>query len=66
MKAVDFEAARKPAEIADVLVAETLADPGAVEVGHAGGLRWTVGLAAGARRRRPARPRPRPATRSSW
>jgi NAD(P)-dependent dehydrogenase (short-subunit alcohol dehydrogenase family) len=46
VKAVDFEATRKPAEIADVLVAETLADPGAVEVGHAGGLRWTVGLAA--------------------
>src|SRR5262249_14456178 len=44
VKAVDFESARKPAEIADVLVAETLADPGAVEVGHGGGLRWTVGL----------------------
>ena len=44
VKAVDFEATRKPAEVADVLVAETLADPGAVEVGHAGGLRWTAGL----------------------
>ncbi len=45
VKAVDFESTRAPAEIADVLVAETLADPGAVEIGYAGGLRWTVGLA---------------------
>jgi NAD(P)-dependent dehydrogenase (short-subunit alcohol dehydrogenase family) len=45
VKAVDFEAASTAAEIAEELVAETLGDPGAVEVGHAGGLRWTVGLA---------------------
>jgi acyl transferase domain-containing protein/acyl carrier protein len=45
VKVVDFPASRKTAALADVLVQETLRDPGAVEVGHAGGLRWTVGLA---------------------
>jgi hypothetical protein len=30
--------------LADVLVEETLRDPGAVEIGHADGLRWSVGL----------------------
>ncbi|HUO15262.1 MAG TPA: SDR family oxidoreductase [Verrucomicrobiae bacterium] len=44
VKAVDFEAERKPSEVADVLVEETLRDPGAIEVGHKEGLRWTVGL----------------------
>jgi NAD(P)-dependent dehydrogenase (short-subunit alcohol dehydrogenase family) len=46
VKAVDVAAAAEPAAVADVLVAETLTDPGTVEVGHADGLRWTVGLVA--------------------
>ncbi len=44
VKAVDFEADRKPSEIADILIAETLRDPGAVEIGYKDGLRWTVAL----------------------
>ena len=44
VKAVDFEAERKPAEVAELLVEETLRDPGAIEIGYKGGLRWTVGL----------------------
>ncbi len=44
VKAVDFESGRDPAEIADALIAETLSDPGAVEIGYKNGLRWTVGL----------------------
>ncbi len=44
VKAVDFEAVRKPSEIADILIAETLRDPGAVEIGYKDGLRWTVAL----------------------
>jgi hypothetical protein len=44
VKAVDFEAGRKPAEVAELLVAETLRDPGAVEIGYKTGLRWTIGL----------------------
>jgi NAD(P)-dependent dehydrogenase (short-subunit alcohol dehydrogenase family) len=44
VKAVDFEAERKPSEVADILVQETLRDPGAVEIGYKEGLRWTVGL----------------------
>ncbi len=44
VKAVDFEAQRQPSEVADTLIAETLRDPGAVEVGYKNGLRWTVGL----------------------
>jgi acyl transferase domain-containing protein/NAD(P)-dependent dehydrogenase (short-subunit alcohol dehydrogenase family) len=44
VKAVDFEAERKPAEIADLLIKETLRDPGAVEIGHRQELRWTVAL----------------------
>jgi acyl transferase domain-containing protein/acyl carrier protein/NAD(P)-dependent dehydrogenase (short-subunit alcohol dehydrogenase family) len=43
-KAVDFETGSDPAEIADALIAETLNDPGAVEIGYENGLRWTVGL----------------------
>jgi len=43
-KAVDFEAERKASEIADILIEETLRDPGAVEIGYKDGLRWTVGL----------------------
>src|SRR5208337_764422 len=44
VKTVDFEAERKPSEIADILIAETLRDPGAVEIGYKNRLRWTVGL----------------------
>jgi acyl transferase domain-containing protein/NAD(P)-dependent dehydrogenase (short-subunit alcohol dehydrogenase family) len=44
VKAVDFESDRDPNEIADLLIAETLSDSGAVEIGHKNGLRWTVAL----------------------
>jgi NAD(P)-dependent dehydrogenase (short-subunit alcohol dehydrogenase family) len=44
VKAVDFAPSRKTAALADVLIAETLRDPGAVEIGAEGELRWTVGL----------------------
>ncbi|MGO9928078.1 MAG: SDR family NAD(P)-dependent oxidoreductase [Mycobacterium sp.] len=45
VKAVDFPASRKTSALADVLIDETLRDPGCVEVGHADGRRWGVGLA---------------------
>jgi malonyl CoA-acyl carrier protein transacylase len=44
VKAVDFPVDRRTAALADVLIEETLKDPGAVEIGHADELRWTVGL----------------------
>jgi acyl transferase domain-containing protein/NAD(P)-dependent dehydrogenase (short-subunit alcohol dehydrogenase family) len=44
VKAVDFARGRGTAALADRLLAETLRDPGAVEVGTAGGRRWSVGL----------------------
>ena len=44
VKAVDFEAGRKPFDIAVLLIEEALRDPGAVEIGYKNGLRWTVGL----------------------
>jgi acyl transferase domain-containing protein/NAD(P)-dependent dehydrogenase (short-subunit alcohol dehydrogenase family)/acyl carrier protein len=44
VKAVDFEVERKPSDVADILIEETLRDPGAVEIGYKQGLRWTVGL----------------------
>ncbi len=44
VKAVDFEAERRRSEVADILIEETLRDPGAVEIGYKDGLRWTVGL----------------------
>jgi acyl transferase domain-containing protein/NAD(P)-dependent dehydrogenase (short-subunit alcohol dehydrogenase family)/acyl carrier protein len=44
VKAVDFEAGLNSSEIARLLIEETLHDPGAVEIGHKGGLRWTIGL----------------------
>ena len=44
VKAVDFEVSRKTAEPADALIAETLYDPGVVEVGYKDGLRYTVTL----------------------
>jgi malonyl CoA-acyl carrier protein transacylase len=45
VKVVDFEATRKTAEPAEALIAETLADPGVVEVGYRDGLRYSVTLA---------------------
>jgi acyl transferase domain-containing protein len=44
VKAVDFEAERKPSELAEILIEETLRDPGAIEIGYKDGQRWTVGL----------------------
>jgi NAD(P)-dependent dehydrogenase (short-subunit alcohol dehydrogenase family)/acyl carrier protein len=44
VKAVDFAPSRKTAALADVLIEETLRDPGCVEVGHADDARWTIGL----------------------
>ncbi|HEY6936856.1 MAG TPA: SDR family NAD(P)-dependent oxidoreductase, partial [Terriglobales bacterium] len=44
VKAVDFEPERKAEEVAELLIQETLTDPGAVEIGYKQGLRWTVGL----------------------
>jgi acyl transferase domain-containing protein/NAD(P)-dependent dehydrogenase (short-subunit alcohol dehydrogenase family)/acyl carrier protein len=44
VKAVDFEDSRKTAAIADLLLDETLRDPGVVEVGYKEGLRWTISL----------------------
>src|SRR5262249_47953829 len=42
VKAVDFEIGRKTTEPAEALIAETLSDPGVVEVGYHDGLRYTV------------------------
>ena len=44
IKAIDFEVKRDAAEIAQLLIDETLRDPGTVEIGYTGDLRWTVGL----------------------
>ena len=44
VKVVDFEAGRKTAGPAETLIAETLKDPGAVEIGTAGNRRWTVSV----------------------
>jgi NAD(P)-dependent dehydrogenase (short-subunit alcohol dehydrogenase family) len=48
VKAVDFapsrKPGRKPAALAELLVEETLSDPGCVEVGHPDGRRWGVAL----------------------
>ncbi len=44
VKAVDFPASRKTAALADTLIAEALADPGCVEIGHLDDHRWGVGL----------------------
>ena len=47
VKAIDFPASRKTAALAEMLVEETLLDPGAVEIGRTeDGRRWSVGLAA--------------------
>jgi NAD(P)-dependent dehydrogenase (short-subunit alcohol dehydrogenase family) len=44
VKAVDFEAECKAPVIAELLIEETLRDPGAIEIGYKTGLRWTIGL----------------------
>jgi malonyl CoA-acyl carrier protein transacylase len=44
VKVVDFAPGVPPVDVADVLVAETLVDPGVVEVGYHDDLRWTIGL----------------------
>ncbi|HEY7912307.1 MAG TPA: SDR family oxidoreductase, partial [Blastocatellia bacterium] len=44
VKAVDFEPRRNCSEIADLLIEETLCDPGAIEIGYKDGSRWTIGL----------------------
>lgn len=44
VKAIDFSAESRTAEVAEQLIEETLRDPGAVEIGYKTGLRWTVGL----------------------
>ena len=44
VKVVDFEAERNVSEVADILIEETLHDPGAVEIGYRDGLRWTISL----------------------
>ena len=44
VKAVDFELNLDASKLAEILIGETLSDPGAVEVGYKHGARWTVGL----------------------
>jgi acyl transferase domain-containing protein/acyl carrier protein len=44
VKTVDFTTDRTTADLADLLIDETLTDPGCVEVGYSAGLRWGVGL----------------------
>ncbi|MDJ0868430.1 MAG: SDR family NAD(P)-dependent oxidoreductase, partial [Myxococcota bacterium] len=44
VKAVDFPATRRTAELADALIEETLCDPGAVEIGRVEGRRLGVAL----------------------
>jgi hypothetical protein len=48
VKVVDFARGVEPGAVASLLVAETLGDPGAVEVGYSGDHRVTVGLATAA------------------
>ncbi len=45
VKAVDLPQSRKTAAVADLLIEETLRDPGTVEVGREGDLRWGIVLA---------------------
>jgi acyl transferase domain-containing protein/acyl carrier protein/NAD(P)-dependent dehydrogenase (short-subunit alcohol dehydrogenase family) len=44
VKAIDFDPSRKTSAFSDVLIGETLSDPGAVEIGYHQGQRWTIGL----------------------
>jgi malonyl CoA-acyl carrier protein transacylase len=43
-KVIDLEPSRKTTALADLLIEETLYDPGIVEVGYQNDLRWTLGL----------------------
>ena len=43
-KTIDFEVSCQPADVAGILLEETLRDPGAVEIGYKDGQRWTIGL----------------------
>ncbi len=45
VKVADFEMSAKAADVAEALLEETLADPGIVEAGRRGGLRFTISLA---------------------
>ena len=44
VKAIDFDMGRKGVDTAELLIAETLGDPGVVEVGYHEGLRYTITL----------------------
>jgi acyl transferase domain-containing protein/NAD(P)-dependent dehydrogenase (short-subunit alcohol dehydrogenase family)/acyl carrier protein len=44
VKVIDFEANRDAAQVAQLLIDETLRDPGAVEIGYTADQRWTVTL----------------------
>ncbi len=44
VKAVDFATQPNAQDASEILIEETLRDPGAVEIGYKGGLRWSVGL----------------------
>ena len=44
VKCIDVDSATTPDTVSALLIGETLRDPGAVEIGHSSGLRWTVGL----------------------
>jgi acyl transferase domain-containing protein/NAD(P)-dependent dehydrogenase (short-subunit alcohol dehydrogenase family)/acyl carrier protein len=44
VKAIDFEAKRDAAHVAQLLIDETLRDPGVVEIGYTEDRRWTVAL----------------------
>jgi NAD(P)-dependent dehydrogenase (short-subunit alcohol dehydrogenase family) len=56
VKAVDFEPDAIDQTIADTLISEAILDPGAVEIGYADGLRWSVGLLDAPARQDPERP----------
>ncbi len=44
VKTLDVEAATDPGLVAELLVQETIRDPGTVEIGYRDGLRWSVAL----------------------
>jgi NAD(P)-dependent dehydrogenase (short-subunit alcohol dehydrogenase family) len=44
VKVVDFEEGESAGTVAEMLISETLFDPGVFEAGRAAGLRWTVSL----------------------
>ena len=43
-KVIDFEASKKTKALAEIILNETLFDPGAVEIGYKHDHRWTIGL----------------------